>query len=94
MKKLWFKLVHKDLYYYKSKEDPQHKGMHNLSGVFLKEEKPIEYEGATFYSFSVAYPKKSRFYYSDNEDTYMNWVKYIRISTGYANLTDIYEIKV
>ena len=37
MKKLWFKLVNKDLYYYKNKFDVEHKGIHNLSGLFLEE---------------------------------------------------------
>jgi len=39
LKKLWFKLLHKDLYYFKNENDTVHKGMHNLSGVFVKEEK-------------------------------------------------------
>ena len=37
IKKYWFSLVYKDLYYYKSKNETMHKGMYNLSGVFLKE---------------------------------------------------------
>jgi hypothetical protein len=68
--------------------------MHNLSGVYVKEEQPINYDGKPLYCFSVIYPKKSRHYYVDNEEDYQNWIKYIRKSTGYSNLTDIYEIKV
>ena len=33
MKKTYFKLIGKDLYYYKKKEEKNHRGMHNLSGV-------------------------------------------------------------
>ena len=36
MKKTYFRLIGKDLYYYKKKEDKTHRGMHNLSGVFIK----------------------------------------------------------
>ena len=37
-KELWFKLIYKDLYYYKNKNEKVHRGMHNLSGLFLKTE--------------------------------------------------------
>ena len=37
MKKIYFKLICKDLYYYNSKEHKKHKGMHNLSGVYIKD---------------------------------------------------------
>ena len=36
MRELYFKLIHKDLYFFKNKEDIKHKGMHNLSGLFLQ----------------------------------------------------------
>lgn len=93
LKKLWFKLLYKDLYYYKSQEETTHKGMHNLSGVFVKEDQPITYDGKPLYCFSVIYPKKSRFYYVDTEEDYQNWMKNMRKATGYANLTDIYDVK-
>ena len=38
MRKLFFKLVHKDLFFYKDKNDLSHRGMHNLSGLFIKVE--------------------------------------------------------
>ena len=67
--------------------------MHNLSGVFVKEDTAITFDGKPLFCFSVVYPKKSRFYYVDNEEEYQTWVRLIRKATGYANLTDIYEIK-
>jgi hypothetical protein len=94
IKKLWFKLVHKDLYYFKNKEETAHKGMHNLSGVYVKEEQPIQYDGQNLLCFAVVYPKKNRNYYVDNQKDYTLWLKYIRKSTGYSNLTDIYDVKV
>ena len=63
MRDLYFKLIHKDLYFYKNKGDAEHKGMHNLNGLFLQKEQSVEYEGATYYSFSVVYPSKTRVYY-------------------------------
>ena len=64
MRELYFKLVHKDLYFYKNKDDTKHKGMHNLSGLFLQKEKTVNFEGVNYYSFSVVYPTKTRIYYS------------------------------
>ena len=45
MKKTYFKLVGKDLYYYKKKEEEKHRGMHNLSGVFIKRGEDLELDG-------------------------------------------------
>lgn len=68
--------------------------MHNLSGVFVKEEKMETVNGTAYYAFSVQYPNKKRMYYCEKEDECRIWVKTIKRVTGYLNLTDIYEVKV
>ncbi len=68
--------------------------MHNLSGCFIKEEKPQTINGVVFYPFSVVYPKKMRTYFCEKEHECKQWVLNIRKATGYTNLTDIYEVKV
>ncbi len=93
MRELYFKLVHRDLYFFKSKGDNHHKGMHNLSGLFLQKEKSVNYEGTNYYSFSVVYPTKTRIYYCKNEKEYKEWVEKLKVATGYTNLLDIYEVK-
>ena len=93
MRELYFKLVHKDLYYYKNKDEEHHKGMHNLSGLFLQKEKTVVYEGENFYSFSVVYPTKTRIYYCKDKKEYNEWFEKLKIATGYTNLLDIYEVK-
>ena len=92
-KELWFKLVYKDLYYYKNKNEKVHRGMHNLSGLFLKTEGPQEIKGRKMWCFSIAFPSKNRIYYCDNETDYNNWVNVLKKATGYTNLLDIYNIK-
>ena len=92
-KELWFKLIYKDLYYYKNKNEKVHRGMHNLSGLFLKAEGLEEIKGRKMYCFSIAFPSKNRVYYCDNETDYNNWVNVLKKATGYTNLLDIYEIK-
>ena len=93
MKELYFKLVHRDLYFYLNKGDEKHKGMHNLNGLFLQKEDSIKYEGNTYYSFSVAYPTKTRVYYCKDEKEYNEWLEKLKVATGYTNLLDIYEVK-
>ena len=92
MVKIWVKLYYKDYYYYKKKEDKQHIGMHNLSGLFFKEEPTKDYEEKTYYSFSIVFPSKTHTYFSDNQIEYNNWVKYLQIATNYSNILEIYQI--
>ena len=92
LKRLWFKLLYKDLYFYSDKEVKIRKGMHHLSGVFLKENLPEIYNGIKFYNFSIIYPKKERVYYTSEEDEYKKWIENLKIATNYTNLNDLYEI--
>lgn len=68
--------------------------MHNLSGVYIKEEQQINYEGINLFCFSVVYPKKVRNYYVSDEAQFKDWIKYLQRATGYTSLTDIYDVKV
>ncbi len=68
--------------------------MHNLSGVFIKEEQPLSYEGINLFCFSAVYPKKVRNYYVSDEAEFKNWIKFMQRATGYSSLTDIYDVKV
>ena len=92
MIKIWFKLFYKDLFYYKNKKDLNHKGMHNLSGLFFQIEATKILDGNKYYSFSITFPTKKRTYFCDNKDEFKNWKKYLRIATNYSNILDIYTI--
>ena len=92
-KELWFKLVYKDLFYYKNKNEKVHRGMHNLSGLFLQAQGLKEIKGKKMYCFNILFPSKNRIYYCDNEAEYNNWITALKKATGYTNLLDIYEIK-
>ena len=93
VKKIYFKLICKDLYYYKSKNNKRHKGMHNLSGVFIQSNGLVKLGDKQFYCFTIIFPTKSRKYYLSNESEYHNWVNNIRKIVGYSNLNEIYEIR-
>ena len=93
MRKLYFKLVHKDLFFYKDKNDVSHRGMHNLSGLFVKVEEAKTFDGKKYFCFSVVYPAKTRMYYCDDEKQYKEWIDNLKKATGFTNLLDIYEVK-
>jgi hypothetical protein len=102
LKKMYFRLIDKDMYCkynlnnildFKTKDETEHKGMHNLSGVYFKEEKPDVLEGISLFSFSINYPKKNRIYYVESEVEFKIWLEKLRVTTGYSELNDLYEIK-
>ena len=93
LRKMWFSLIYKDLYFYKSKDDPIHKGMHNLSGVFLKEEPETVIENKHFYVFSIITGDKPKKYYVKDKEEYSQWIFNLKKAIGYSNLNDIYEMK-
>ena len=92
MIKIWFKLFYKDLFFFKNRLDTKHKGMHNLSGLFLKEEATKILDDKIYYSFSIIFPTKKRIYFSDDKTEFKKWKKYLRIATNYSNILQIYTI--
>jgi len=94
LKKYWYCLLGKELYLYKKKSEDKHKGMHNLVGVFIKEEPEEVIEGVTFYAFKLIFPgNKQRTYYLQKKEEKEQWVSAIKKAIGYASLFDYYEIK-
>ena len=76
LKKLYFKLLYHDLYFFKSQTETEHGGVHNLCDVFIKEGNPSNYNGKYLYCFSIIYPEKERKYYTEDKKDYQNWIKY------------------
>jgi serine/threonine protein kinase len=93
LKKVYFKLIGRDFYYFKNKEDTSHKGMHNLSGIYIKPGDKVIIEGKSFFTFSILYPQKARTYYIEDENEYKEWLNKLHLSIDYKNLLDLYEIK-
>ena len=96
VKKMYFKLINKDLFYYKSENSLRHKGMHNLSGVFFEYDNSGEMviNETKYYSFSIIYPShRSHNYYTDSYATIMKWIKGLNKLFNIKEITDLYEIK-
>lgn len=92
-KKLWFKLFDKDFFYFKNKTDIEHKGMHNLSGGFVRENKIEFVNGKNLYSFSIITQKKERVYFVKDESEYKTWVSTLKKVLDNRNINDFYEVK-
>lgn len=93
IKQMWFKLIEKDIFYYKRKEDGFFRGMHNLSGSYIKENEPFAIEDVKVYSFSIIYPKLNRTYYVLNQEEYIKWIKELKAITHSKKLEEEYETK-
>lgn len=78
---------------YKAEDETIHKGMHNLTGVYIEEGEKTNLEGLDLYSFNVIYPKKSRLYFVEKKEEYLVWMEKIKKAIGYSSLTDKYEVR-
>jgi serine/threonine protein kinase len=67
--------------------------MHNLIGVFIKDEPEEIIEGNTLYPFKLIFPpNKARTYYLTSQAQKDSWIKAIKNVIGYANLFDYYDL--
>ena len=92
MKKNYFRLIGKDLYYFKKKEEKNHRGMHNLSGVFVKKGDDLEFEGKKYLSITILY-QQEKSYYFDNEEDFKIWFEKLNTAVQNKSLFDKYEVK-
>ena len=95
LKKYWYSLLGNELYVYKTKNDEKHKGMHNLSGVFIKDDAEEYLDSTTvLHPFTLVFPgNKPRTYYLLNREDKAKWMTAIKRAIGYSNLFDFYEVK-
>jgi len=94
LKRYWYALLGKELYVYKSKKDEKHKSMHNLVGVFIKDEPEEQLDATTvLHPFKLIFPgNKAREYYLLTKEEKNKWIEAIKKVIGYSNLFDYYDI--
>ena len=92
IKKLWFRLINKHLFYFKSK-DCVHSGMNCLIKVFIKESFAREINNKDYYCFTLIFGKKEKEYFVDNEEDYLVWLKIFRKLLHCENIKDLYDIQ-
>ena len=93
LKKVYFRLVGRDIYYFKNNTDTEHKGMHNLSGIYVKDGGKVTVKDKQYFTFSILYPQKARTYYFDEEIDYKTWLDKLRLAVEYKSLLEKYNVK-
>ena len=92
VKKIYFRLLNKDLYFYKNKEEKRHRGILNLSGVFVKESEDEVINDKKYYSIASTYKEKRKLYYFDNIENRNIWLGKFKLVTEKKNIYDNYEL--
>lgn len=92
LKKEWFSLLGRELYYYRSKKESQHKSVYVLVGVYIiKEETEVFQDELTLYPFTLVFPHKTRTFYLIKVEERDKWVKVLKEVVGYSDFFDFYE---
>ena len=91
LKKLWFHLYNKDLFYHHSKNNKSNVGMLNLTGSYLKEMPQIHFMTYDFYCFKLISPNKSRLFYLENKEDYDGWIINLKKAINYSDINEIYS---
>ena len=92
LKKIFFRLVGKDLYYYKKSDITNHKGINNLSCTFVKEGEDIIINEVKYFSIKINYNKKEKIYYFDTKENRNIWLEKVRNVIGIKDIKNKYEI--
>lgn len=87
-----------EIFFYRRKDDKQHKLMHSLIGTFIKQLEPKKYEqGETseiFYPLKIIFPpNKSRVLYFKREPNMQYWLKHLINISGSTNVKDFYTFE-
>ena len=92
VKEIFFRIVGKDLYYYKKSDLRNHKGINNLSCTFVKEGEDVSINKVKYFSIVINYYKKEKIYYFDTEENRNIWLEKFREATGQKNIKNKYKI--
>ena len=92
-KKYWLVLQGKEIYYYKSSSKEELKGIHNLTGVFMKEGPEVFISEIKFFSFSLIFYNKVLLFFVKDKSNYDEWIKHLKKEIGYQNFFEFYSMK-
>ena len=91
LKMYYLKLIKNDLFYFKSKDNKFHTGMHHLTNnTILIKNKKQKYKKVIFYSLSIVNQNEKHTFYFDKEDIYISWYKHLQKSILFRNIEDIF----
>ena len=92
-KKMTYRLINKDLLYFKDNKSKFHKGLHHLCDVFLKENPDKLIDKKVYKSFSIIFPSKTRTYYVESNEEYVRWISVLKTVIKYSELNENYSLQ-
>ena len=92
IKTIFYRLVGKDLYYYKKSDLKNHKGINNLSCAFVKEGEDIVINGIKYFSILINYYKIEKIYYFDSKENRNIWLEKFKNVIGQKDIKNEYKI--
>ena len=92
IKKIFFRIIGKDLYYYKKSDIINHKGINNLTCSFVKKGEDVVINEIKYFSIIINYYKKEKIYYFDNIENRNIWLEKLRDAIGQKNIENKYNI--
>ena len=93
LKVYYMKIIKHDIFYYKTKDDKFHTGMHHLTNnIALTKNKIYKYKQINLYSLSLINQGEKHSYYFDKEDQYNEWFKHFQKAISYRNIEDFYVL--
>ena len=91
LKSYYLKLILKDIFYYKSKDDKFHTGMHHLTNdIVLSKNKKQKYKSIWLYSLSIITQEKKYTFYFDKEEICFKWYKHFQKAVLFRKLDEIF----
>ena len=91
LKSYYLKLILKDIFYYKSKDDKFHTGMHHLTNdIVLSKNKKQKYKSIWLYSLSIITQEKKYTFYFDKEEICFKWYNHFQKAVLFRKLDEIF----
>jgi tRNA A-37 threonylcarbamoyl transferase component Bud32 len=91
LKKFWLVLVGKDIYYFKSQNKDDYRGIHNLSNSYISEAEPARLEDKDTYKFSI-FLKKDREFLCRKKEEATAWVYHLKKAIEQRRIYTDYDI--
>ena len=91
LKVYYMKLIKHDLFYYKTKDDKYHTGMHHLTNnIVLTKNKIYKYKLINLYSLSLINHGEKHSFYFDKEEHFNEWYRHLQKAITFRNIEDLY----
>lgn len=91
LKKVYAKIINKDIYFFNSDKDSCHQSMKSLTYTFLREDNKIN-KDKQMLQLMLVFQKKIMSFYFNSEDEYDKWTKSLKVTIGAKDINE-YDIQ-